>query len=367
MKVTLPTATLVEAVGHGAAVAASKSPKPVLECVALKADETTGVVVEATDLDVGVRIHLPDAEVAESGVIVVPAARLLAVAREVEDEATTLTFEDGNLIVETGRSRFTIRGEDPDAFPVLPEFPDAKVLEIPGDILRRMIRRTVFATAKEAGRYALHGVLFKVEDGRLELVATDGRRLARSVHGLEGTGEAQLRVIVGPKGLSLLDRTMGEPPRDVTIALGERQVLFQIGGTLVISRLIDGTFPAYEDVIPKGEASAFELGVTEFAGALRRASLLTTRDAISVHFDIGPQLLTIRSRAPEIGEARVEVPVQYDGGATHLGFNPNFLVDALKVMDPEGDVRFEFRDGKAPGKLTDGDDYVYVVMPIALE
>lgn len=315
MRVTLPTARLVEAVGHGAAVAASKSPKPVLECVALRADETTGLAIEATDLDVGIRIHIPEADVTESGTLVVPAARLLAIAREVSDDETSLVGEDGHLTVETGRSHFRIRGEDPEGFPKLPAFPDSGVLQLPGDVLRLMIRRTVFATAKEQGRYALHGVLFKVEGGALELVATDGRRLARCTQALTGQkAERELRVIVGPKGLSLLDRTMGEPPREVTVALEERQVLFQVGGTLVISRLIDGTFPAYEDVIPKKTTGNFELAVSEFAGALRKASLLTTRDAMSVQFDIGSELLTIRSRAPEIGEARVEVPVDYSGG-----------------------------------------------------
>ncbi len=367
MKVSLPTATLVEAVGHGAAVAASKSPKPVHECVALKADETTGLLLEATDLDVGIRMHLPEADVSEPGVVVIPAARLLSVVREVDDETTTLTFEDGDLLLDTGRSHFKVRGEDPEGFPVLPDFPDSRLLEVPGTVLRDMIRRTVFATAKEPGRYALHGVLFKAQEERLELVATDGRRLAMATRNLGGTQDAGLRVIVGAKGLSLLDRTMGEPAKDVTIALGERQVLFQVGGALVISRLIDGTFPAYEDVIPKGESQVFELGVGDFSSALRQASLLTTRDAMSVHFDIAPRLLTIRSRAPEVGEATVEVPIEYDGGTANLGFNPVFLVDALKVMDPAGSVRFEFRDGKAPGKLTDGDDYVYVIMPIALE
>ncbi len=367
MKVTLPTSVLLDAIGHASAVAASKSPKPVLECVALRADATTGLSLEATDLDVGLRLHLPDVEVIEEGELVVPAARLLAVARESDDEETTLVGHDGNLTLDTERSHFRIRGEDPEGFPVIPTFEDEGVIRLPGDVLRSMIRRTVFATAKEAGRYALHGVLFRVSGDRLELVATDGRRLARAVKTLDAPAERDLKVIVGPKGLSLLDRVMGPQVGEVAVSLEDRQVLFQIGGTLVISRLIDGTFPAYEDVIPKATTGAFTLGVGEFAGALRRASLLTTRDAMSVQFDIDDDLLKILSRAPEVGEARVEVPIRYDGGKRLLGFNPAFLGEALKVMDTDGEVRFEFTDAKAPGKLTDGDDYVYVIMPIALE
>ena len=368
MKVTLPTQVLLDAVSHGAAVAATKSPKPVLECIALRADGTTGVRLEATDLDVGIRMHLEDARVDEPGDLVVPAARLLAVVREVDEEEITLQEEDGALVLHTGRSRFRIRSESAEAFVELPYFPtDGSAVTLPGDLLRTMIRRTVFATAKEAGRYALHGVLFRLSGKTLELVATDGRRLARTTRELGATAARDLRVIVGPKGLSLLDRVMSGETGSVDVALQERQVLFRLGGTLVISRLIDGTFPAYEDVIPSSTTAGFTVGVAEFGAALRRASLLTTRDAQSVQFDVDPDRLTIRSRAPEVGEAQVEVNVAYDGPSHQLGFNPGFLADALKVMDADGEVRFDFTDGKSPGRLSDGDDYVYVVMPISLE
>jgi len=367
MKVTIPTQVLLDAVGHGAAVAATKSPKPVLECIALRADVTTGLALEATDLDVGVRIHLSEADVEEPGALVVPGARLLSVIREVDEDEVTLAEEDGSLTITTGQSHFRIRSEEIEGFVDLPYFPDDGGAGLPGELLRRMIRRTVFATAKEAGRYALHGVLFHMDGKDLELVATDGRRLARATQVLDKPVNRDMRVIVGPKGLSLLDRVMGAEPGDVSVALEERQVLFRIGGTLVISRLIDGTFPAYEDVIPASSKTGFQVTVADLAAALRRASLLTTRDAQSVQFDIDTQQLTIRSRAPEVGEARVDVGIAYDGPAQHLGFNPGFISEALKVMDAEAEVRFEFTDGKSPGRLSDAEDYVYVVMPIALE
>jgi DNA polymerase-3 subunit beta len=367
MKITVPTQTLLDGMAHAASVAATKSPKPMLECVALRADPTTGLSLEATDLDVGVRLHVEGAEVDEAGSLLVPAARLLAVVRELGTDTTTLVEQDGSLAVDAERSHFRIRGEDVDAYVTLPYFPDEQAATIPGSMLREMIRRTVFATAREAGRYALHGVLFRIEGSTLELVATDGRRLARATGKLERKAQRDLKVIVGPKGLSLLDRVMGGEPGDVAIALEERQVMFRVGGALVISRLIDGTFPAYEDVIPKPSKKSFALPASELADALRKASLLASRDAMSVEFDIEASLLTIRSRSPEVGEARVEVPIDYDGGQERLGFNPAFLVDALKVLATDEPIRFEFSTAKAPGKLTDGHDYVYVVMPIALE
>ena len=252
MKVTLPTSVLLDAVGHAASVAASKSPKPVLECVALRADSITGLSLEATDLDVGLRLHLPDVEVLEEGELVIPAARLLSVARECDDEETTLVGDDGNLTVDTGRSHFRIRGEDPEGFPVIPSFQDDGVIRLPGDTLRTMIRRTVFATAKEAGRYALHGVLFRVSGDRLELVATDGRRLARAARTLDARRREGLEGHRGAQGALAPRPRHGRPARARwpsrwrTGRCSSRSV-----GRSVVSRLIDGTFPAYEDVIPK--------------------------------------------------------------------------------------------------------------------
>ncbi len=367
MRVRVPTPAFLEAVGHGSSVAAAKSPKPVLECVALKADAKTGLTLEATDLDVGIRLHVPDAVVEEEGSMVVPAARLLAVVREIQEPEVPLVDKDGTLAIDTPKSRFRIRTESMEEFPELPLMTDAGSHHVPGALLRGMIRRTVFATAKEAGRFALHGVLFKIAGDQLELVATDGRRLARAVGTLEKPASRDIRVIVGPKGLSLLDRVMGAEPGEVSLAVQERQVLLRVGSALVISRLIDGTFPTYEDVIPKSAAHAFDVGVTDFSNALRRASLLTTREAVSVQFDLAPDQLTIKSRAVEVGEAEAEVRIKYDGPNERLGFNPLFLLDALKVMEPAKDVRFEFTNSKTPGKLTDGPDFLYVIMPIALE
>lgn len=366
MKVTLPTPLLLEAVGHAGAVASTKSPNAVLECVALRAERGTGLVIEATDLDVSLRLVLDEADVAEPGTLVVPAARLLGIVREIDQEQTTLGETDGVLVIESGRSQFRVRGEDARSFGDLPRFPATPGARLPAAELKAMIRRTVFATAKEAGRFALHGVLVRVSGKTLELVATDGRRLARATHTLATAVAKEVRVIVGPKALSLLERVIPDDG-ELAVAVHERQVMFHAGRSLVISRLIDGTFPAYEDVIPKPSPKAFKVSVAAFATALRRAALLTTRDALSIQMDVSHDLVTLRSRASDVGEAKVELPVAYDGAGERLGFNPAFLLDALKVMEPEAEVRFEFTTGKSPGKLTDGEDYVYVAMPIALE
>jgi len=378
MKISVPTQLLVEGVGHTATVAASKSPKQILECIALRADATTGVILEATDLDVGIRYHLADATVESAGSLVVPAGRLLSIVREIDEEEIVLEGEEGNLAVDTGRSQFRVRGENVDEFVRLPFFPEAESATLPADLLHGLVRRTRFATATDAGRYALHGVLFVIKKSGVEMVATDGRRLARATAPISGGVKQELRAIVGPKGLALLERVLAASGGEVSIALLDRQILFRTGGVLIVSRLIDGTFPAYEDVIPKSTTHFFTVTVADLMAGLRRASLLTTRDALSVELLLDPGdgvdadgersgNITLRSRAVEVGEAKISVPVSYEGPPAKLGFNPVFLQDALKVMDPAAEVTFSFTDAKAPVIMSDGDDYTYVVMPVALE
>lgn len=367
MKVTIPTKALIEGVAHAAAVAASKSPKPILECVALRADPKTGVSLEATDLDVGLRYHIQEATVLEAGGVVVPAGRFLSICREVDEGETSLVSTEGGLTVDTGRSHFKVRGESIEEFPQLPLFGGDKALSIPAALLQNMIRRTAFATAKEAGRFALHGVQLRIDGSTVDMVATDGRRLARAQGELDKKPSRGVQAIIGPKGLTLLERVIAGGVADVEIVIEDRQALFRAGPALVISRLIDGTFPSLDGVIPASSDHVFTSTAGDFASGLRRASLLTTRDAMSVELHIEPGSLVIRSRAREVGEAKVEVPVEYDGAPQTVGFNPVYLQDALKVMEPASAVRFEFTNAKSPGKLTDSDDYTYVVMPIALE
>ena len=370
MRFSASTALLTEAASYAASVAAAKSPKRVLECLAIRATKADGVTIEATDLDVAVRLRLADAKVEEDGAIVVPAVRLVSVLREIGEKSVTLVGTDGRLEIDTSDCHFRVNGDDVADFPVLPQFPASGAFQVGCGILRGMVRRTVFATAKEPGRFALHGVLMRCSKGMLELVGTDGRRLARATHSIEGTpanGKAEVKVIVGAKALSLLDRLAADDSAPVEVALEERQILFRAGGTLLASRLIDGAFPSYDEVIPKPSKRGFSAPAGDFAQALRRASLLTTKEAQSVTLDFAPKRLTLSSRAAEVGEAKIELKIDYEDAAERLGFNPSFLLDALKVMEPNAPVRFEFTTGKSPGKLSDGEGYSYVVMPVSVE
>jgi DNA polymerase-3 subunit beta len=368
MRLTVATAPLLDAVGLASAVAAPKSPKRILECVALRAAAGEGLRVESSDLDVSIALHLPDAEVGETGTVAVPATRLVSVLREIAEGRKTLALfgKDGQLEVEAPGCHFRVHGEDPQELHPADPFPGVPAASVPFGVLRAMIERTQFATAREPGRFALHGVQFRFSRGELEVVATDGRRLARAVHAVPTGPATELKVIVGTKPLSLVARLSTDPAAMVDVAVHDRRVFFRVGPTLLSSRLIDGAFPPYEQVIPPPSAKGFQLKVDRFVTALRRASLLTTREMRSVTIELQPNRLVLSSRAPEVGEAKVELEIAYEGEPEKLGFNPDYLLDALKVMDPARDVRFEVTSQRLPGKLSDGGEYVYVVSPVSV-
>ena len=367
MHLSLPTSTLLDAVGTASAVAATKSPRRILECVALRASKG-GVSVEASDLDVSLATELTDGVVEREGVVAVSATRLVGVLREVAEGRKDLTLvgQDGRLDVDTPECHFRIHGEDPQELPPLEPFPGAPAASLPLGVLRSMIDRTQFATAREPGRFALHGVQFRFTSAELEVVATDGRRLAKAVHPVTAGPANELKVIVGAKALSLIGRLSSDPAATVDVAVKDRRIHFRVGRALLSSRLIDGAFPPYEQVIPAPSPKGFSIKAERFSTALRRAALLTTREMRSVSVELSPGKMVLSSRSPDVGEAKVTLDVPYTESPERLGFNPDYLLDALKGMDPQREVRFEVTSARAPGKLTDGSAYVYVVSPVSV-
>jgi DNA polymerase III subunit beta len=367
MRLSLPTAPLLDAVGAASAVAAAKSPRRILECVALRGSKS-GVSVEANDLDVSLTVELADGTVEQEGVVAVSATRLLGVLREVSEGRKDLTLvgQDGRLDVDTPECHFRIHGEDPQELPPAEAFPGEPAASLPFGVLRAMIDRTQFATAKEPGRFALHGVQFRFTAAELEVVATDGRRLAKAVHPVTAGPTTELKVIVGSKALSLVGRLSTDPAATLDVAVKDRRIFFRVGRALLSSRLIDGAFPPYDQVIPPASPKGFAIKAERFATALRRASLLTTREMRSVSVELTTGTLVLSSRSPDVGEAKVSLEVPYTEAPEKLGFNPDYLLDALKGMDPQSEVRFEVTSARAPGKLTNGSAYVYVVSPVSV-
>ncbi|MHC4869311.1 MAG: DNA polymerase III subunit beta [Planctomycetota bacterium] len=369
MKIVCDRAALVDALALTRGVVAARSPSPVLTCLKLSAGEE-GLSISATDGEAGISLSLGSVEVREAGETLVPADRLEPVIRSLDDDTVSLETEKSMLHVRGEHSHFKIFGYEVREFPGVPQLPeDAEGFSIGAAAFRSMIGRTLFATAVENSRYAISGVLLERRAKKLRMVATDGRRLAMTRGECGGDG-GDLDAIVPGKTLTVLSRLLVDPEAAVRVSRQGSRIWFLVGegqdAACLSSSLVEGVFPPFEDVIPKDQDKRVSFDIAEFAGAVRRAALLTNEESRGVRMAFTPGRLTLSSRAPEAGEAEIELDIEsYEGEPLEIGFNPAQLTDALKVLDgPE--VVFELKSPNKPGVLKSGNDFTYVVMPMTL-
>lgn len=349
-------------------VVASKGVHPVYESVQITADGDA-LALQATDLEIGMRVGVGPAEglaIERPGTAVVPAQRLAAILRELPKGDVVFDWDADRreCRLTAGSGTFRLQGPSPEDFPEIPDIGGAEEVSIQADTLRRMIKRTAFAAAKERMRYALNGLLLQVEGEKVELVATDGRRLALESGTCTNAGETALRAIVPTKGFQQLDRNLGDPEQTVYLAVGNNHFRARTGDVTIVSRLVEGSFPGYREVVPATCTHSASIRRDAFHAALRRAALVTSRDAQCVRLCFQDDSLTVSARSSE-GSAEERLPCGYAGEEEVLGFNPEFLLDALGVLESD-DVTFEWNGKASPGKITEG-SYTYVVMPVSLE
>ncbi len=365
MKAVCDRAVLNEAYQTAQSVVSPRSPKPALQGVKLEASKKK-LLLLATDLEVGIRIALTEGmEVSEEGEALLSASRVGAILRELSADHLSIEVENRSARLETSDSKFTLMGDDPADFPAIADFEADGIMTVSAEALRTMITRTIFATAREAARYALNGVLWEIRGKEIRLVATDGHRLA--VAKGEATGDAsvgQVSAIVPTKAMHLIERSLDDAEQ-VEFQVGEKQLLVRVGNTVIYSRLVDGHFPKYEDVVPQDCDKKAEVATDDFLAAIRRAALLTNEESRGVRMSFSKNEIVLSSRAPGMGEARVTVPCKFDGEEEpfEIAFNPTFFVDVLKVLDTET-VTLQMKSANKPGLIRDGSGYTHVIMPV---
>ncbi len=383
MKAICERAALLEGVNLVSGVVAARSPRPQLTCVKLEATSDSNgpeLALSATDADLTLTVRLGRVEIAQPGAALIPADKLRQIV-SAEDNEPTLTIEsDGDIAHIKGEdAHFQLHGFSADEFPAIPSFKsvaDAQpktIFTTTAGILSGLITRTLFAAARENSRYAINGVLLVRDGKKLEMVATDGRRLAKCSATTEAKSDPA-RCIIPSKALSMLLKLADEPEEPVHVAITDSRAVFAFGDDAADARatlstsLVEGTFPPYEDVIPKDQDIKVTFDRDLLASAVRRAALLTNEESRGVRlaFKGSVKALEISSRAPEMGEARIAVDLAgYDGSDIEIGFNPTFITDALKVItDPE--VIIELKAANKPGLVKSGGDFLYVVMPVNL-
>jgi DNA polymerase-3 subunit beta len=248
-------------------------------------------------------------------------------------------------------------------FPKLPEFKDKEVVKIDQATLKQMLNLTSFAVSLDETRYILNGILFRVYKNSLILVATDGKRLATMERKLKYNIEKEVNFTIPVKTVNELSRNLKEEG-ELSLVLGSNQVLFDLGDVVIISRLIEGEFPDYKQVIPAVSESRMRIDRNQFLLSVKRAALLSTPDYQAVKLEVFKNKLVVSKSTPDVGESREEVDVEYQGKELAIGFNPNYLIDVLKNLSEET-VDFELTDSEKPGVIrTNG--YVYIVLPMRL-
>jgi DNA polymerase III subunit beta len=391
MKVICDRGALLDAINLISGVVAARTPRPQLQCVKITAKKTGKageMTLSATDAEISLKLQTTQVDVQEPGETLIPADKLRAIVSAEEGDATlTLEAEQDACQIRGGDARFKVFGYPASEFPPIPDFDSVvqgkdgtkakAVFTHSAGALTAMIGRTLFATARENSRYAINGVLMKREGKKLEMVATDGRRLAMCRQNVQGEKDAAaISCIVPTKALALLQKLIDDPETAVQIAITDNQILFRLGGedqgakrAVLTSNLVEGTFPPYEEVIPKDQDKKVVFDRDLLSSAVRRAALLTNEESrgVRMKFVGADKQVEFSSRAPEMGEAQINIDVSsYDGGDIEIGFNPTFITEALKVIaDPE--VIMELKAPNKPGLIKSGTDFVYVVMPVNLQ
>ncbi len=348
-------------------VVSTRTTLPILSNVLLRA-EGSHVEFTATDLDVTVSCKV-EAKVAKPGATTLPVKKLFGIVRELSSEIEIEVDEKNIASIRSGSSYFKIHGLSADEFPPLPQFKDDKKVSLPQENIKAMVKKTSFAVSTDESRYVLNGLFVSLKEGKMTVVATDGRRLALVDEEVEISEKSAGEFIIPAKAVNELTRLFQEKG-EVEIKLGENQASFALKddkgfSILLITKLIEGNYPNYRQVIPNEMKERVSLGREELLHALRRAEIMTSEKANSVKLTFSRNNLTITANSPEVGEARETIAISYKGNDISIAFNPSYLIDPLNALT-EDEVFIELIDELSPGVLKINGPFLYVVMPMRL-
>jgi DNA polymerase-3 subunit beta len=349
-------------------VVSTRTTLPILSNVMMRA-EGGRLEFTATDLDVTITCGV-EAQVKKGGTSTVPVKKIFNIVRELGAGEVDLEVDEKNIcVVRSGPSFYKIHGLGADEFPPLPKFKEEKKLVLPQEIIKGMLRKTSFAMSTDESRYVLNGIFFSLKEHKLTMVATDGRRLALVEEEVEVADKSQGEFIIPAKAVNELIRLLQEKG-EVEIKFGENHVGFTLKdekdfSILVATKLIEGNYPNYRQVIPGEAKERISLIREEFLHALRRAEIMTSEKANSVKLTFGKNNLAITANSPEVGEARESLAVNYKGKELAVAFNPKYLIDPLTALADE-EIFLELIDELSPGVLKIKAPFLYVVMPMRL-
>jgi DNA polymerase-3 subunit beta len=341
---------------------------PILSNVLVKA-EGDRVEFTATDLDVTIACSV-EAKIKKGGSTTIPVKKLFGIARELSNSDIELEVDDKNLCsVRSGASFYKINGLSAEEFPPLPKFKEEKKVVLPQEKIRSMLKKTSFAISTDESRYVLNGIFISLKDHKMTMVATDGRRLALVDEEVDISEKSQGEFIVPAKAVNELSRLMSEKG-EVEMRYSDNQASFTLKdekgfSILVISKLIEGNYPNYRQVIPAEAKERVSLMREEFMHALKRAEIMTSEKSNSVKLAFTKNNLAITANSPDVGEARESLAINYKGKEMAIAFNPKYMIDPLNALGDD-EVFLELIDELSPGVFKINGPFLYVVMPMRL-
>lgn len=362
MKIKVSQENLLEGIQIVQNIVSSRATLPILSNMLI---ETRGnkMKLNTTDLDIGISCEIP-VENLEEGAITLPAKKFSDIIRELPSGDITISTKKNNQVdIEGNKCRFKLTGLPKEEFPKFPEFKDKEVFKMEQRVLKEMLRMTAFAVSHEEARYVLNGIFMDLEGDTIKIVATDGRRLAKMEKKVNVPVKKEVSAIIPIKAVGELMRNLGDEGT-IAFVMGVNQVLFDIDGILIATRLIEGEYPNYNQVIPPTVTPKIKINTQALLSAIKRANLLTTPDFQAIKFEVFSDKVVVSKTTPDVGESREEIAVEYGGKELIIGFNPQFFIDALKNIN-EDTIDLEVTGPDKVGVFRTP-DYLYLASPMRI-
>lgn len=343
----------------------SKTTMPILSGILLKTDNNR-LLFTATDLDLGINVSVP-VEVVTEGSTVIQSRIFSELVRRLPDTPIELVLEPGTrtVTINYSPSKTSINSMDPEEFPVIPDIDSSKSVTLKSAIFKNMVRQTAFATAADENRPIFTGVLTFLENHAIKMVATDTHRLAYTTGSVESPLSDQYQAIIPAKTLNEVSKLIRDDDETITMVIANNQVMFRFGEISLISRLIEGQFPNYTQVIPTSCKTKVRVSTKALQEAAERASLLAREGSNVLKIKIQANNLVITSNSPDLGKAHEELSIEVDGEETQIAFNSRYLIDVLRVINSE-EILIELSGSLSPGVIRpmEGNNYTYLILPV---
>ncbi len=368
MNLTIAKDQLISGLQAVQNIVGSRTTLPILSNVLLKA-EGNRLELTATDLDVSVSCSV-EAQVKKPGSTTIPVKKFFGIARELGSQDLELSTDEKHVTsLSAGASFYKIRGLAAEEFPPIPKIKDDRMVSLPQEKIRSMMKKTSFATSSDESRYVLNGIFVSMKDNKLTMVATDGRRLALVDEEVDIPEAALGDYIIPSKAINELNRLLTDAG-NVELRLGDNQASMNLlpekgPKVCITTKLIEGNYPNYRQVIPSEVKERVALGREELLHALKRAEIMTSDKANSVKMSFTTNNLSITANSPDVGEARESIAINYKGPDITVAFNPGYMIEPLNALTDD-EIYFELIDELSPGVMKINGPFLYVVMPMRL-